>query len=300
MKRYICILSGLLFFYGAHSQQNGNSASNMNSYLNQFVGVFERQNDVVVHAETGIMTINTSQAGDYTTRKLYKGNTYVIEAYTDLKINDFRLMIWEKDSKGNWQKYDSVNKNNHVSLKLDSIGDMEAIKVIPDEDNDFAIQLLSQSYTNRTGRYGVLILRKDDSKTDKGSSGSSGGSSGSAKSDTKTYFSSDYYSIAYYKKDANGNMQRQGDWVRTNGSNLFMRNADESYFEQTGAGGKKAYFVQGKTNKDSDYTYEIKDDEGNTLSIEVDVTKDEVNVYGKADSDRWYSKVYHIIKIWNE
>src|SRR5215467_6561197 len=101
MKPIICWIAALVLVRGAIAQ-DFNSASFMNDVLKFRIRDLEKKDDNIVHAETGIFTIKKGVASDYTARRLYTGNVYTIEVFTDPRIQDFKLLVW-RSVDGQWQ-----------------------------------------------------------------------------------------------------------------------------------------------------------------------------------------------------
>jgi len=336
MKQLTYILIVLLFTQDAWSQKKAedpNSASFLNAFLKIYVRNKENKSDNVVHAETGIITINSSLQGDYTTRQLYTGNTYTVETFTDPRIEDFKLLIWKKDASNNWQRYDSADESNHASLKVDGIGDREMVYIKPTETKEYAIQLLSKSSAaNKTGRYGVILIAEKNGTTktqtnnggggggNAGNGGSTGGSSGGGTGNggsgsggnsgggsrntlaagKKNYLSCDYYSVVFLKKDNNDRWQKDGDWTQTNESSLFLLNSGQTMFEHTTPEMKSSYFIQSRSNDGKTLTFEVKSDVGNSYSFDLDLANDRLDIFGKNSSGQYFIKRHHLRRVWSE
>ena len=324
MRHLICCLFGIALFHGSF-EQDLNSASFLNDGLKYIVQDMEKKKENVVHAETGIFTINKSMVSDFTNRRLYRGNTYTIVVFTDTRIRDFKLLVWKSDTAGRWSRYDSVNENDHARLNSKSVGDQEVIHVTPDEDREYSFQLTSETSGNTTGRYGVVIIaelagaKKTTGVTGGGANGNgsngsgAGGSTGNGGTTTragvnggtntgnlKTYLSCDYYSTIWLKKNAANKWVMDGDWTRTDESSLFVLNPEETVFEHTTPRQKSSYYVQSRKNEGKVYTYEVKSDVGNNYTFEVDLAQDRMDIMVRADNGRWYLLRRHLKRVWTE
>jgi len=305
MKKLATIFLILALAYGSHAQDL-NSASYMNTILQGAVQKMESNNGNVVHAETGIVTINSSLNGDYTTRELYAGNTYTITVFTDTRVPNFKLLIWKKNAANDWERFDSVDENNHTKLGLEAIGDKEVIRIKPLENKDYAIQLFSQSSGNKTGRYGVIIVA-DKNATQTGTGTGNGGTTtpttttpSTSSANKKTFMSCDYYSFTYLKKDNNDKWALDGDWERTDESSLFMLNPAETMFEHTTPAMKSTYYVQSKSNDGKVFSFEVKSDVGNSYTFDLNLKEDKLDIFGKDAKGRWFVKRLHFKRVWTE
>lgn len=330
MKPIICWITALVLVRGVFAQ-DFNSASFMNDVLKYRIRDLEKKDDNIVHAETGIFTIKKGVASDYTARRLYPGNVYTIEVFTDPRIQDFKLLVW-RSVDGQWQRYDSVNESNRTRLNVQSIGDRETISITPSEEREYAFQLISASYANTTGRYAVWIraTKSGSSSSGSGSSGSggysggsgssgsggsgaggyssgsgssgssSGGSGSGSSSDKKSYLSCDYSSLAWFKKDANDKWVLDGDWTRTDEASMFVVNPAWTVFEHTTPAMKSTYYVQ-SSKKDGDvYSYEVKSDVGNNYTFQVDLKNSKMDIIGKNSEGRWFVRRWHFKSTWTE
>jgi hypothetical protein len=326
------MLFSLTLFQGGFAQQasDPNSASFLNDVLRLAVEKMEKRNENIVHAESGIFTINKNLVSDYTSRRLYPGNTYTIVVFTDTRIQDFKLLVWKSNEKKEWVRYDSVNESDHAKMTTESIGDKETIHLAPAEERDYAFQLISNSNANKTGRYGVVIIAEvpgaknttsgngdgsggtgasgsgttnDGANVSGGRTGVNGGTASGGASNTgklKTFLSCDYYSFAYLKKGVNDKWVLDGDWSRTDESSLFVLNPEETIFEHTTPTIKSSYYVQSKKNEGKVYNYEVKSDVGNSYTFEVDLEQNKIDIVGKTDKGRWFIVRRHLKRVWTE
>jgi hypothetical protein len=313
MRHLICWLSGIILFHGSFAQ-DANSASFLNDGLKNIVQKREKMEENVVHAETGIFTINRNAFTDNTSRVLYQGNTYTIVIFTDKRIPDFKLLVWKSDGKGQWQRYDSVNQNNAASMPSKSFGDQETIRVTPAENSDYSFQLVSVSNANTTGRYGVVIMAEvagtkkmtmvaPGSGGAKGNGTQSGNGANGYLSNTitrKTYFSCDHESAAWMKIDANNKWALDGEWTRTEETSLFVLNPAVTVFEYSTPKAKLSYHVESWKKEGARSTYEVKIDGGANYTLEVDVSQNIIDMIGKTTEGRWYVWRFHLKKVWVE
>ncbi|MBS1659880.1 MAG: hypothetical protein JST68_02385 [Bacteroidetes bacterium] len=278
--------------------QDLNSASWLNSVLEIAVQNAEKEKAYVVHAETGIFTINKSSFSDYTSRTLFQGTTYTVTIFTDPRIEDFKLLVWKMvDNK--WQRYDSINTSNRYSLNIKGIGDRERIKVNPPADGQYAFELISASSVNKTGRYAVMVEAISNSNNSTTNSSTSNNNNTTEKTG-KFFVSTDTLWSANLKVDNNNKFQTDGQWSYSPLRTLFEINPAGTVIVHTTPDMTSSYFVQSKSNDGVVFTYEVKSDAGNTYTFKLDTKGYVLNIYGKSSNGQWFVRSWHVRQMWKE
>lgn len=311
MKKIFCTLLIFTLSLSAFAQDL-NSASWLNSVLEIAVRNAEKEKAYVVHAETGIFTINKSSFSDYMSRNLFNGTTYTVTVFTDPRIIDFKLLVW-KMVDGKWQRYDSSNISNKNILNINGIGDRERIKVNPPSDGQYAFELISASYTNKTGRYAVMIEAVSNGTSGSNNNGATGagngtssnnknnGGSGNTTAKTGKFFAStDTLYSANLKIDNNNKFQTDGEWSYNPLHTLFEINPAGTVITHTTPEMTSSYFVQSKSNDGVVFTYEVKSDAGNSYTFKLDTQGYMLNIYGKTANGQWFIRSWHIKQMWKE
>lgn len=289
MKKIFPTLITILTLNFSLRAQDLNSASWLNSILKYAVSDAEKEKSYVVHAETGICTINKSNNRDYTSRTLFQGTTYLIRTFTDTRIEDFKLRVW-KWANGQWERYDSSNVNNKRSLNIKGLGDKEAIKIAPAADGDYAFELVSNSAANKTGRYAIMIEAANNSSTTTTTTTTAG----------KFFASCDTVYDANLKIDKNNNFQVDGNWTFTRMNTLFEINPQQTVITHTTPDMTSSYFVQSKSNDGVIFTYEVKSDAGNTYTFKLDTKGYMLHIYGKTSAGQNFVRSWHVKRMWKE
>ncbi len=246
--------------------------------------------------ETGVLYPVKGQLYASTTRKLFKGNHYMVFAYTDDRVKDFNLKCYKNDDLFK----DIPNGDKEGSFA--HIGKYELFSFDATEDAVYAFDIIAP-YQEKAARYGLMIFSSaSTSQTQSNDNGNlvSGGVITAPSAPYVTY-NIDYYQFATLDKAKN----TYGAWSeRKNYQCSFTLNYDQTLFTETSDGKNYYYKVKSKTTSDNQkwYMYDVTNDSGQSLTFFVPTTANtsgffrmsrEMQNNGVASN---YLVDYHIVK----
>lgn len=262
----ITLLSTLCLFSQGSSEYSMavyKKVSSINSYFeSKYKDTF-----VLRRVETGVLDQYTDGLYGSTERILYAEKKYLMAAFTDSRMKDFKLVISQKNDNGNWQVYKTVNDNKATDTK-DLIGDLEVAYVTPAKTASYKIEIMSSGQTSGTSRYGIMLLSEEissqpqtnnNNNNTNNNTGSGTGTTNKLSTNQVTY-SIDNYSVASYNTSAD----KYGDFgTESTYSCLFIINAGETIVtRKESSGSVTVYYIENKDDTDErwlDYTIRASD-----------------------------------------
>ena len=155
----IALLNTLCLFSQGSSEYSMavyKKVSSINSYFESKY----RDTFVLRRVETGVLDQYTDGLYGSTERILYADKKYLMAAFTDSRMKDFKLIISQKNDNGSWQVYKTINDNKATDTK-DLIGDLEVASVTPAKTASYKIEIMSNGQTSGTSRYGIMLLSEE-------------------------------------------------------------------------------------------------------------------------------------------
>lgn len=265
MKKIILIIPTLFIILSSFSQF-GSSEYSMAVYkkvssINAYFESKYKDTFVLRRVETGILDQYTDGLYGSTERMLFADKKYLMAAFTDSRMKDFKLVISQKNDNGSWQVYKTVNDNKATDTK-DLIGDLEVAYVTPAKTASYKIEIMAGGQTSGTSRYGIMLLSEEISNQPQtnNNNNNSGTDISNKTSNNKVTYSIDNYSVADYNTTAN----KYGDFgTVTSYSCLFIVNAGETIITRKEASGSvTVYYIENKDDTDErwlDYTIRSSD-----------------------------------------
>lgn len=270
----------------SQSKQNFyDKSSSINDLLATIVNRYKDSAQSVAHAESGILTISSNSNTEYTTRNLYPNNKYTIMSFTSPGIRDFKLRVWKKNNSDSWVRFDSIDKNSSTTISANAVlGDIENIDIFPTEVSEYAFELVSVNRLNKTGRFGLVILREDAQAV--------------VKDKTDKSYSIDYYSVCEYDNTRND----YGAWGEHKAySCIFTINQAETIVKRTESpsGDVDTYYIENKTVETNWTVYTIRSQNGTKYSFLIPGAKGEfIRIY--KGSGNVPLTDYHIAGSWTK
>ena len=143
------MMSGTLFAQTDYSNLDNNKGTSMEPILARaepLVKKIENKGNEIVRMEYDLIFDTKS-----TTRTLFNGWTYGIEAFGDYRIKDIDIAVYKK-SRGEWKIVEKDAENDHEATVI--------IKPYRDEEYkiDITVYKFNKDYT--AGHYGLLIFHE--------------------------------------------------------------------------------------------------------------------------------------------
>jgi len=265
MKKIILIVIALFIILSSFSQ--GSSEYSMAVYkkvssINAYFESKYKDTFVLRRVETGVLDLYTDGLYGSTERTLFADKKYLMAAFTDSRIKDFKLVISQKNDNGTWQVFKTVNDNKATDNK-DLIGDLEVAYITPKTTSSYKIEIISAGQPSGTSRYGIMLLSEEISSQSQttNTDTNSGNGTGKTSSNNKITYSVDSYSVADYNTAAN----KYGDFgTETSYSCLFIVNAAETIItRKESSGSVTVYYIENKDDTDEKWTdYTIRASDG--------------------------------------
>lgn len=291
MKKVLCIL--LLFAGFAGHGQSINSVQAIHDYLLTEIRKLEDGESKmdVLRYETGILSLSEGFSYEYVERKLYKNTPYVIGGFVDSRVKDIVIILQSKNSKGEWETIEKVNKNTNDPNNR-AIGDFEVLPFIPKQDDLYRILIRGKSENEKTARYGLMFCR-----VNAGSGTPATGNMNNSGTSQSTFYSIDTRRTC----DWDANKKTFVNCNTQNEKSMFELNADKTIITHTTNTMKSQYYIREKSfdSKDNTTTYITRSDSGLSRTFIMDESKEYIYVL-VTQNNQTYTIFFHILSTWKE
>lgn len=220
--------------------------------------------------ETGVLYPVKGQLFASTTRKLFKGNHYMVFAYTDDRVKDFSLKCYKNDAV--FKEIPSGSKEGSFA----HIGNYELFSFDATDDAVYEFDIIAPNQ-ERAARYGLMLFSSTTPQTNQTQPNNNGNNNGgdlvsggviTPPSAPYVSYNIDYYQFATLDRTKNA----YGAWSaqKTYACN-FTLNYDQTLFTETAAG--KNYYYKVVTKRTSDnqkwFMYDVTNSSGQSLTFFV-------------------------------
>jgi len=324
MKKIFFFTVGLVMAGSSYGQAGSNEYSTAifrhisTVYTN--VSTNAKDSFVLRRVETGILS--EGQNGLYSSiqRKLFKGNSYSVAAFTDDRVKTFDLSCYIKNTSTNKWDFVSSVKDPGSPPKEALIGESKFLSITVPADGTYLFEITANRNTdNSTARFAMMVYSSAPATASSGSgggtstgsgggtSGSGGGTSGSgggtstgstsSNGAVSTFFSIeglDYCEYDSVNKNFNNCTANAGE------ASLFELNAGKTMFTHTTSSMTSHYYVQSKKfdSQYNLYTYDVVSDVGNKYVFYIPLNGTGNLSIFKEQGNKSYMIKHHIRRTW--
>jgi len=292
MKKLLFLGVGLLVAASAFCQAGSNEYSTaiFHHISTVYGNISANAKDTFVlrRVETGILTEGQNSLYSSIQRKLFRGNSYSVAAFTDDRVKTFDLNCYKKNTTTN--KWDLVKSETAAgTAKKDPLmGESKYLTVAVDEDGTYLFEITASKNTdNSTARFAMMVYSKAQSLNNPPP----------PPPDASTFFSIDGLDYCEYdsvNRNFNNCTSRPGE------ASLFELNAGKTMFTHTTSSMTSHYYVQSKRldTQYNLYTYEVVSDVGNRYIFYVPSTNTgNLSIFKEAGNKSYMIK-HHIRRSW--
>jgi hypothetical protein len=297
------LVAGLLVAGAGYGQTGSNEYSTaiFRHISTVYTNVSTNAKDTFVlrRVETGILS--EGQNGLYSSiqRKLFKGNSYSVAAFTDDRVKTFDLSCYIKNVSTNKWDFVSSVKDQGSPPKDPLIGISKFLTITVPADGTYLFEITANRNTdNSTARFAMMVYSSTTATTTTSTTTtttSTPTAPGSA--DASTFFSIEGLDFCEYdsvNKNFNNCTSRQGE------ASLFELNAGKTMFTHTTSSMTSHYYVQTK-KFDSQYnlwTYDVVSDVGNKYVFYLPLNgTGNLSIFKEAGNKSYMIK-HHIRRSW--
>jgi len=305
MKKLFFFGVGLLMAGGVIGQAGSNEYSTaiFRHISTVYTNVSTNAKDTFVlrRVETGILS--EGQNGLYSSiqRKLFRGNSYSVAAFTDDRVKTFDLSCYIKNSSTNKWDFVSSVKDPGTPPKEPLIGESKFLTITVPADGTYLFEITANRNTdNSTARFAMMVYSSVTATAGSGSGGgtSTGSTTSSGSNDAASTFFSieglDYCEYDSVNKTFNNCTSRAGE------ASLFELNAGKTMFTHTTPSMTSHYYVQTKKfdSQYNLYTYDVVSDVGNKYVFYVPLNGTGNFSIFKEQGNKSYMIKHHIRRSW--
>ena len=298
MKKLFFLGMGLLMAGGIFGQAGSNEYSTaiFRHISTVYTNVSTNAKDTFVlrRVETGILS--EGQSGLYSSiqRKLFKGNSYSVAAFTDDRVKTFDLSCYIKNVSTNKWDFVSSVKDPGTPPKDALIGESKFLTISVPTDGTYLFEITANKNTdNSTARFAMMVYSSIPASTTK----QDPGTPTTTTTDASTFFSIeglDYCEYDSVNKNFNNCTARPGE------ASLFELNAGKTMFTHTTSSMTSHYYVQTKRfdTQYNLYTYEVVSDVGNKYTFYLPQNGTGNLSIFKEQGNKSYMIKHHIRRSW--
>lgn len=290
MKKIFLFGVGLLVAGVSYSQVGSNEYSTaiFHHISTVYTNISTNAKDTFVlrRVETGILS--EGQSGLYSSiqRKLFKGNSYSVAAFTDDRVKTFDLSCYIKNASTNKWDFVSSVKDPGSPPKEPLLGESKFLTISVPADGTYLFEITANRNTdNSTARFAMMVYSSAAARQDP------------VPPDASTFFSIeglDYCEYDSVNKNFNNCTPRAGE------ASLFELNAGKTMFTHTTSSMTSHYYVQTKKfdSQYNLYTYEVVSDVGNKYTFYVPSSGTGNLSIFKEQGNKSYMIKHHIRRSW--